>query len=81
MKSKLKTPFEDVLTFASGSEWVHEDSQVTVNPGDKVYYWVYVLKNGEGSTLTGQVWTAAGKCSVLKLAYSAIHHNHEWLGF
>ncbi|XP_064612240.1 beta-1,3-glucan-binding protein-like isoform X1 [Liolophura sinensis] len=41
----------------TGSFWVHENRQVVLSPGDKVYYWVYWVKEGRGEQLLNQVWT------------------------
>nr|XP_054764484.1 beta-1,3-glucan-binding protein-like isoform X1 [Lytechinus pictus] len=43
----------------TGAYWVHENTNVVVQSGDVVYYWVYVLKAGAGYTLTDQSWTDA----------------------
>jgi len=40
----------------SGNTWVHENPRVRANPGDTVYYWVYVIINGLGRSETGLSW-------------------------
>nr|AEE89455.1 beta-glucan recognition protein [Tapes literatus] len=47
------------VTTKTGNEWVHENSNVVVNPGDTVHYWYTVIKNGEGHLVKGQSWTAS----------------------
>ncbi|XP_022087863.1 beta-1,3-glucan-binding protein-like isoform X2 [Acanthaster planci] len=43
---------------ASGGYWVHENKDISV-AGRTVYYWVLVVYNGGGYTLTEQSWTDA----------------------
>nr|XP_054765307.1 beta-1,3-glucan-binding protein 1-like [Lytechinus pictus] len=48
----------------TGAYWVHENTNVVVQSGDVVYYWVYALKAGAGYTLTDQSWTDAVRLNV-----------------
>lgn len=38
-----------------------ENTGVVVNPGDDVYYWINVIKDGSGYLLSDQIWSAPGK--------------------
>ena len=46
------------LAPASGGYWTHENLAVSAH-GQTVYYWVLVIYNGGGYTLTNQAWTEA----------------------
>jgi len=46
------------ITAPTGEYFVHENRDVTLKVGDKVYYWIYVLHEGRGYQLTDQQWTA-----------------------
>ncbi|XP_038048503.1 beta-1,3-glucan-binding protein-like [Patiria miniata] len=44
------------VTYASGGYWVHQNTGISV-AGKNVYYWVLVVYNGGGYTLTEQSWS------------------------
>ncbi|KAL4223162.1 3-glucan binding protein [Mactra antiquata] len=44
----------------TGNAWVHEKTNVAVKPGDTVYFWYLVVKNGIGSLVKDQTWTPPG---------------------
>lgn len=46
---------------SSGNEWVLEDPNVAVHPGDTVNYWYNYIQNGEGHLVQDQSWRAASK--------------------
>lgn len=52
----------------SGGQWVHENRHVTVNRGDVVNYWIYMLVNGRGWQVMDQRWTASGGSSAPAVA-------------
>ena len=40
----------------SGDEWVHENPDLTLQSGDVVYYWIFIIHDGLGYELTDQSW-------------------------
>ena len=56
-----------MLIFYSDGYWVHENTGVTVNQGDTVYYWVYVLVNGLGYQITDMSWIAGSMKVVFRV--------------
>ena len=55
-EAKRDTPLSDCLFVCAGGYWSHTNPTVSV-AGESVYYWVLVVYNGGGYTLTEQVWS------------------------
>jgi hypothetical protein len=47
----------DVPT-VTGDQWIHENRNVVVKPGDYVGYWIYLITSTGGHQLTDQIWHA-----------------------
>ncbi|XP_066271103.1 uncharacterized protein [Branchiostoma lanceolatum] len=44
----------------SNGQFVHENTRVSISPGQTLYYWVHVVRGGLGHNLLDQSWTASG---------------------
>lgn len=51
---------QDILQ-REGNEWVFSDSNVKLNVSDKIFYWLYVLKDGLGYRYDDGVYEVKGK--------------------
>ncbi|KAK9502758.1 hypothetical protein O3M35_011468 [Rhynocoris fuscipes] len=43
-----------------GERWVYENNNIRIRPGDKLYFWLYVIADGLGHRLDDQVYTVSG---------------------
>nr|AGT42010.1 lipopolysaccharide and beta-1,3-glucan-binding protein [Meretrix meretrix] len=47
----------------TGNEWVVENPNVAVKPGDTVHYWYNYIQNGEGHLVKDQTWVSSDPTS------------------
>ena len=52
-----KTGINCLVAMSAGGEFVHTQSNVHLQAGDTVSYWVYAIIDGRGQQILDQTWT------------------------
>ncbi|KAH3882684.1 beta-1,3-glucan-binding protein-like [Dreissena polymorpha] len=65
----------------TGNEWVYENPNLTLRPGDQIHYWYLVVDSTGGHTVTDQTWTVPSPMTTTRKATTArpttVGHAHE----
>ena len=49
-----------ILVTSSYSKWTIEETEISLNNSDIVYYWYYLAFDGQGYEITDQMWSPGG---------------------
>lgn len=48
------------ISIPENGQWVYQENKPELKLGDKIYYWIFVVKNGQSSIQEG-FWTVTGE--------------------